>query len=286
MEYPSLSWRIGDVKVSTVVEVQAPGLQFVLPEATPEACSRIPWLFPHFVTPQGDPIAAIQSYIVESQGKRIIVDTCIGNDKKLAQKFWAMRSGPFLHDLAEAGFPRESIDTVLCTHLHVDHIGWNTMLVNDTWVPTFPKADYLFGEIEWDHWQTSDVPGTEWLIEQSLQPILDAGQHTLVPTDHRITDEVTLEPTPGHTPGHVSVRIRSQGMEAVITGDLMHHPSQIVHPEWQCTFDSDPAQGCATRKAFVERHANTPVLILGTHYAQPSAGRIVRDGDSYRLVVE
>lgn len=277
--------KIGNVRITRIVELEMPGLSFVLPDAIPENLLPIEWLAPHFMTPEGEAIASIQAFILESHGKRIIVDTCLGNDKKLPIRKWANRRGPFLEDLAAAGFPRESIDAVLCTHLHMDHIGWNTMLVDGKWQPTFPNARYLFGHLEWEHWDRTREKWTPTLIEESIQPILDAGLHTLVETNHRITDEIWLEPTPGHTPGHVSVRIASEGEQAVITGDLMHHPCQIARPQWNSVADSDPSQACATRHAFIARRAADGILVIGTHFAAPVAGHIVRDGDGFQFQV-
>lgn len=279
----TLQWRVGEVRITRVVELEAPGFTFVLPDATPENLKAIPWLAPHFVDAQWEAIASIQAFIVESQGKRIIVDTCLGNDKNLPIRRWSNRKGPFLQDLAAAGFNRESIDTVLCTHLHMDHVGWNTMLVEGKWAPTFPRARYLFGRMEWEHWSRSTESRMKPVIEQSIQPILDANLHTLVETDQGITDEVWLEPTPGHTPGHVSVRIASKGEEAVITGDLMHHPCQIARPHWNSVADVDPLQAIATRRDFVTRYAQRSDLVIGTHFPAPAAGRIVRDGEGCKL---
>ena len=278
-------WKVGNVEISRIVELELPGMSFILPDAVPENLLPIQWLSPYFVTPEGEAIASIQAFIVESQGRRIIVDTCLGNDKKLPIRRWANRKGRFLEDLAAAGFPRNSIDTVLCTHLHMDHIGWNTMLDGGTWVPTFPNARYLFGRIEWEHWDRTRENWTPTIIEESIRPILDARLHKLVETDHRITDEVWLEPTPGHTPGHVSVRIESKGEQAIITGDLMHHPCQIAHPEWNSVADVDPQQACVTRHAFVAHRAEKGELVIGTHFAAPVAGHIVHEGASYRFRV-
>lgn len=283
---PTLNWRIGGVSITRVAEVELPGLRWVLPDATPENLLPIQWLAPHFITPEGEALAAVQTFIVESQNRRIMVDTCIGNDKTLPIRTWNNRQGPFLADLEAAGFPPDSIDTVLCTHLHMDHVGWNTVLDNGKWRPTFPRARYLFGRAEWEHWDQHRDKHAAVVIEQSIQPILDAGLHQLVETNHQLTDEVRLEPSPGHTPGHVSVRIVSNGMEAVITGDLMHHPAQITHPEWACVADIDPDQARATRRAFVQRHAGVPTLVIGTHFAAPTAGRIVAEKGSYRLIVD
>jgi glyoxylase-like metal-dependent hydrolase (beta-lactamase superfamily II) len=196
---------------------------------------------------------------------------------------WNMLQTSFLGDLENSGFPRDSITHVICTHLHVDHVGWNTMLVGERWVPTFPKARYLIGRKEWEHWSVATDKFTKDPIDDSVRPIVDAGLADQVEDTHRVIGEVWLEPTPGHTPGHFSVRISSSGQEAVITGDLMHHPVQCAHPDWNCGFDSNPDQARSTRRAFIERYADRPVLVFGTHFATPSAGHIVREGDGYRF---
>ena len=282
--YPVSRWKIGAAAITRVVEIEgdSPGT-FFFEEATPERLLQHAWLRPHFLTGDGRVIAAIHCFVIESAGRTIVVDTCVGNDKPREVKAWHMRQGRFLEDLAEAGFPRERVDTVLCTHLHVDHVGWNTMLAEGKWVPTFPNARYLLGKKEWAHWSNEPEGPDREVRNDSVRPILEAGLADLVATDHRITQEVCLEPTPGHTPGHVSVRISSQGEEAVITGDLMHHPVQCAHPLWASRFDADPDAARRTRRAFLERHAGRAVLVLGTHFATPTAGRIVRAGGEFRF---
>jgi glyoxylase-like metal-dependent hydrolase (beta-lactamase superfamily II) len=191
----------------------------------------------------------------------------------------------FLEDLAAAGFAKESVDRVLCTHLHFDHVGWNTVLEDGKWAPTFKNARYLVGEKEWGFWKDTDDPYAPEAKHDSVLPIFDAGLVDLVEMDHRITDEVRFVPTPGHTPGHVSVVIESQGQQAIITGDIFHSPLQMAHPDWADIADVDGDQAHETRKQFLETYADGPVLILGTHFASPTAGKIVRDGDSYRFDV-
>jgi glyoxylase-like metal-dependent hydrolase (beta-lactamase superfamily II) len=287
-EENAMKWTIGDVTVTKIVELEmAGGTRFLLPQATREEILPIGWLRPHFADEDGRLRMSIHSFIVETANRRIVVDTCLGNDKQGRRiPHWNDRSGPFLRDLAEAGFPAESIDTVLCTHLHVDHVGWNTRLENGKWVPTFPRACYLMGRAEYQHWRTvTDRPDMETIFTDSVTPIIEAGLAQMVETDEKICDEISLIPTVGHTPGHVSVMIRSRGEQALITGDFMHHPCQIAHPEWSTLADSDPEQGIATRREMFQRFADTPVLILGTHFAGVTAGRIVRDGDGYRLDV-
>jgi glyoxylase-like metal-dependent hydrolase (beta-lactamase superfamily II) len=280
-------WRIGDVTITRIIEIEAPwDGTFVLPDATRENVRGIGWLQPHFATADGKVHMSIHALVVESKGRKLVVDTCVGNDKdRQMVPAWHKMHGPFLSDLAAAGYPRESIDRVLCTHLHVDHVGWNTMWANDRWVPTFPNARYLIGRREWEHWSVAQDPDFRGPVEDSVRPIIDAGLADFVEPDHRVTEEVWLEPTPGHTPGHVSVRISSRGEDAVITGDLMHHPVQCSHPHWASRFDSDPDEARKTRREFLGRYSDLPVLVFGTHFATPSAGRIVRNGDTWRFVV-
>ena len=283
-----MKWTIGDVTVTKIVELEMTGgTRFLLPQATREEILPIAWLRPHFADEDGRLRMSIHSFVVETRDRRIVVDTCLGNDKKDRRiPHWNDRDGPFLADLAAAGFPAESIDTVLCTHLHVDHVGWNTRMVDGKWVPTFPKARYLMGRTEYQHWSgVKDRPDMAHILADSVTPIVEAGLATLVETNERICDEISLIPTLGHTPGHVSVMIQSRGEQAMITGDFMHHPCQIAHPEWSTLADSDPDQGIETRRRMFQRLAGTPVLIIGTHFAGATAGRLVADGDSYRLDV-
>jgi glyoxylase-like metal-dependent hydrolase (beta-lactamase superfamily II) len=188
----------------------------------------------------------------------------------------------FLDALAAAGYTTDDIDIVLCTHLHFDHVGWNTRLVDGAWVPTFPKARYLFGRVEWAHWQVTDHSYINH--DETVQPIVDAGLADLVETTHQVCDEIRLTPTPGHTPGHVSVVIESGGERAVITGDMAHHPLQFARPDIGMEADSDGDQAALTRRAFVAERSADGALVIGTHFATPTAGRIEPDGEHWRFV--
>lgn len=277
-----LKWQIGDVRITQVVELTTASLgPYLLPRATPEVLEPISWLKP-FLDQDGRIVLSIASLMLESQGEVLMVDTCIGNDKERTYPRWNRMQGDFLARLAAAGFTPERVDTVLCTHMHVDHVGWNTRLVEGAWVPTFANARYLYAQEEWAHWKNEPQEYGP-VIEDSVQPIFDAGLADLVGSDHRVTDEVWLEPTPGHTPGHVSVHIASRGEEAVITGDMIHHPCQIANADWSSEADWNQSMSADTRSGFLARYADRPVLIIGTHFAAPTAGRIVTDGDSYRL---
>ena len=277
-----LNWQIGDVRITQIVELTTASLgPYLLPQATPDVLRAMSWLSP-FVDDEHKIVLSIHALVIQSQDQTLMVDTCIGNDKQRTYPRWNMMQSDFLDRFSTAGFQVEQIDTVLCTHMHVDHVGWNTHWVDGRWQPTFTKARYLFAEDEWAYWR-EEAQEFGPVIEDSVQPIFDAGLADLVGPSHRVNDEVWFEPTPGHTPGHVSVHIASRGEEAIITGDMIHHPCQIAHPEWSSAADYDQAASAATRAEFLDRYADRPVLIIGTHFAAPTAGRVVRDGQTYRL---
>jgi glyoxylase-like metal-dependent hydrolase (beta-lactamase superfamily II) len=280
----NLQWKLGDVTITRVVEsvaaIPAGGL---LPNADDDViASHAEWLRPHFVDDDGNLVLSIHAFGITVGDRKIIVDTCIGNDRKIPGMEALNRKTPFLGDLAAAGFPREEVDTVICTHLHFDHVGWNTMLVDDEWVPTFPNARYVLCRDEWEHWDTEGQGGYAATLEDAVRPIIDAGLADLVPSDHRVCDEIRLEATPGHTPGHVAVHVESAGRHALITGDLAHHPVQFAEPDWGADPDTDPAQSAATRRRLLAEHGDTDVLVIGTHFAPPCSGHLVSDGTGAR----
>lgn len=281
-----LSWTIGEVTIRRIVEIESlGGSRFILPQATPEAVRAMDWLKPHFADEAGKLRMSIHALLIEAPGRRIIVDTCIGNDKVRDVPAWSGLKTGFLDELARAGAPRETIDTVLCTHLHVDHVGWNTMKVEGRWVPTFPNARYLIAEAEFTHWSETerDADPERTPFHDSVRPVFEAGLVDLVALDHVICPEVRLEATLGHTPGHVSVRISSRGEEALITGDFTHHPCQLEHPEWASSFDYDPDASTRTRERVYQDMEASGALMIGTHFAPPTAGRVVRRGGTWRL---
>jgi glyoxylase-like metal-dependent hydrolase (beta-lactamase superfamily II) len=278
-----MRWKVGQVKITKVVELETVGsTRFILPLASNEEVRKLPWLIPHFATEEGRLKMSIHSLVVETPTRRIVVDTGLGNDKEgRGVPTWNNRKGPYLETMAAAGFPPQTIDTVLCTHLHVDHVGWNTRLVDGRWLPTFPNARYLFGRTEYEHWRDhSDTEDKIAVFKDSVQPIVDAGRAELIPSDARLTEEITLLPTPGHSPGHMSILIKSGGEEALLAGDVAHHPCQMAHLAWSSTADSDPAQSPVTRRALFSRFADTPTLVIGGHF---DAGHIKRDGDAFKF---
>jgi glyoxylase-like metal-dependent hydrolase (beta-lactamase superfamily II) len=292
MEQQPDRWQVGKVAVTRIVDLEIADLptEVIFGALSPPRVAAVDWLHPHYATAEGNLKMSFHAYVIESGNKRIIVDTCVGNHKARSAPFFNQLATPFLERLEAAGFTVGSIDYVLCTHMHIDHVGWNTRWTGERWTPTFPNARYLFGRDEWAYWRQEVNTGTgpyqadmKAVVEDSVQPIIDAGVYDLVETTHRITGEVSLFPTPGHTPGHVSVMVRSDREEAVIAGDVMHHPVQLFDPAIESNFDSSPAEATATRLAFIAGHANRDVLVLGTHFARPSGGRIVTDAAGWRF---
>ncbi len=230
----------------------------------------------------------IQSYVVRTSHHTILIDSCVGNHKERANRpLWHQKTDDtYLRGLAALGLAPDDIDYVMCTHLHSDHVGWNTKLEGGRWVPTFPKARYVFTRKELEAWEQGHPKFTRHPLEDSVLPVIAAGKAELVDNDFALDDEVWLEPSPGHTPDHVSIRLASQGRNAVMCGDLMHSPVQCVHPEWPVWPDWDAAQASQTRRAFLERHADADMLVCTAHFPLPSAGRIVVAGDAFRFQAE
>jgi glyoxylase-like metal-dependent hydrolase (beta-lactamase superfamily II) len=280
-------WQVGDVEIVRIVEIfrEQIDARFMFPDCTPDIVLRHPWLQPVHAAVDGQIVLAFQAFAIRAGDRRIMVDTCIGDDKYRLAPVFHMRHGDFLDDLAHAGFAPNEVDTVLCTHLHLDHVGWNTRLVDGRWVPTFPNARYLMSQVELEF--IRGLVGSPHAevdhLSDSLQPVFDAGLVDFVASDHQVSPEVWLEPTPGHTPGHVSVRVSSCGADAVITGDVMHHPLQCAEPRLRNRFCNDHEQSRETRLAFLERYADGDVMIIGSHFADPTAGWFRRDGDAWRL---
>ena len=280
-----MEWKVGKLKITKIVELETTGsTRFILPLASNEEIRKLPWLIPDFATAEGRLKMSIHALVVETPARRIVVDTGLGNDKQGRDvPTWNNRNTPFLETMTAAGFPPDSIDTVLCTHLHVDHVGWNTRLEGGKWLPTFARARYVFGRTEYEYWRDhSEEPAHAAVFNDSVKPIVDAGKAELVESNHRLCAEITLIPTPGHSPGHMSVHLQSDGEEGLLSGDVAHHPCQMAHLDWSSTADTDPLQSAATRRELFGRFADSPTLVIGGHY---NAGRIRRDGDAFKFVV-
>ena len=284
------SWTIGDVTVTRVVELWdfQDNIQMTMPDATAEEVVAMQWLHPHYAMPDGRQRMNFQGFVVRAPGRVIVVDSCIGAGRQRDFDVFCDLPEGFLEDLESLGISRHDVDTVMCTHLHFDHVGWNTYRDPETgeYKPTFPNARYLFGRTEYDAWQTTlrnDGVHTDTHLVECVDPIVAAGMADFIEADHQIAigDDwgIRCEPSHGHTPGHVHVRISSQGEEAVITGDLMHHHMQCAMPHRAATFDMDKEAGRQTRMGFVEKYADSGVMVIGAHFAGPTAGHITTHGE-------
>ena len=280
--------KLGEVSISRVIEIDRSSFPTasMLPDSTAdEIAAHHHWLKPHFFDERtGDLASRIQTYVVRTPRHTVVIDTGVGNGKTRAgSSAWHMRQSSYLDDLGAVGVTPEQVDFVLCTHLHVDHVGWNTRWKDGRWVPTFPKARYVIAGAEWEFWKYESDTGKEesGCIADSVVPVVEAGQARLVDGDFTVDEHLRLEPWVGHTPGHVCVRLTTSGGGAVFSGDLMHRTVQVAEPQWSSRFCYDPAQARATRRAFVERHADSGTLILAGHFPHP--GFIVREGGGYRF---
>ena len=299
---------IGSTRITSVVEQPLDGIDALLAASTPEEVAAIDWLQPNFVDDDGAMVGLVQMLVVEHGGRLVVVDTCVGNDRdRPVVEAWNQSQTDFLDRFGAAGFDPESVDVVLCTHLHLDHVGWNTRLDGDRWVPTFPNARYLFDRTEYEHWSAESAVefeppagmpdavaaalgafhDTQANVQaDAIRPVVDAGLVDLVDAPCEVLTGLRLVPTRGHTLGHVSVAISSDGGEGLITGDCFHHPSQMARPEWAAVVDSDPEASTATRRRLLSELAGSDTLVIGTHFAEPVCGRVVADGESHRLITD
>ena len=260
----------------------------MFPTATAEAVAEhLDWMTPtYFDIASGKLKLAFQSFILQTPHHNILIDTCVGEDKERTHPEFHMKKWPWMDNLKALGLTPADIDIVMCTHLHPDHVGWNTQLRDGRWVPTFPNAKYVFARDEYAHWEKESAQGSERIgltFIDSVLPVMEAGQAVLVDHDHQIEDGIWLEPTPGHSPGHVIVNVESEGERGAFVGDLMHHPIQVPHPEWSTCFCWDLEISAASRTAFVDTHTDAGTLVLPVHFAGATAGHITRDGDGQKF---
>ncbi len=281
---------LGEFELARIVELEGPAYapDFIFPDATDDVfAEHAAWLEPrYFDRASGRVVMCMQAFVIRTARHTIVIDTCIGNDKtRPARPAWHLRNGPFLDDLATAGVGPEDVDFILCTHLHADHVGWNTRLVDGRWVPTFPNARDIFARREYAFWEArhraAPDDGTAVAFADSVLPVMEANQAVLVEADHQIEDGVWFEPAPGHTEGNVVINVRSGRDRWVFTGDVMHHPVQLVRPDWSSAFCEDPAQSHATRRALIEAYADSDTRIVPAHFPSPTLGRIVREGRAF-----
>jgi len=300
-----MHWNVGRARITAIAEQPLRDIEGLIRKARGEELDAISWLSPHFRDADGKMRGVIQMFVVELNGATVIVDTCIGDGKNVPVDAHAHLAHMGLMDkFRENGFAPEQVDYVLCTHMHFDHVGLNTHKVDGIWVPTFPNARYLFARAEYDHWmaenkrpiadpEKEEHPGRRAAIlfqmtqvnvhSESIAPVFEAGLADIVEPPCEPVPGFRLRPTPGHTPGHVSIEIRSDDAAALITGDSFHHPCQIARSDWYSVADADRAMSCTTRAEILNDLEGTDCLFIGSHFSEPTAGHIVRDEKMYRL---
>jgi len=289
-------YKLGELEIYRAIESEVPIFDTFsfFPDATKEVVeANKDWLMPRYIDPKTiEVILCIQSYVIKTSHHTILVDTCVGNHKsRPARPSWHMQNSPFIEELAGVGVHPEEVDFVLCTHLHVDHVGWNTKLLDGRWVPTFPNAKYIFSRNEFELWaaryekgETVPVP---LVYEDSVLPIVEAGQAIIVEDTHQIDDGMWLEPAPGHTPGHVMLNLKSGEETALMSGDVIHHPLQLIRPDWSSRACEDPHLSAVSRTKMLESVADTNTLLCPAHFGSPTMGHVIShatDGFRYRLI--
>ena len=280
--------KLGNLTIHRVVEQEGPFFEVLkfFPALTKELLEENrAWLQPRFLDPGDQLMLCIQSYLVQTPHHNILVDTCVGNHKpRPTRPFWhMMKSDRFEKNLAATGLGIGDIDFVMCTHLHTDHVGWNTRLDNGRWVPTFPKARYVFADRELAYWtkrQKDDAAAVPWVTD-SVLPIVAANRADIVKSAHAFNDLVTLIPTPGHSIDHYSLLVGKPGADAVITGDMIHSPLQARYPELGMMSDYDSKQAGVSRRDLFGRFCDTSTLMCTAHFPSPSTGRVVRWRDAF-----
>lgn len=281
---------LGQIRIDAIEETSSLIVKFsdFLPASDPAAIgAERGWLEPRFARlDKGLAFLAFHSYLIRTPQHTILVDTCNGNHKERGGVAGFHRlNTPWLENLRAQGVAPEQVDFVMCTHMHSDHVGWNTRLQDGRWVPTFPNARYLFARREFEHRERlySANPNAGFgCFADSVLPVVQSGQAQLVDSDHVLDDAVQLEPAEGHTPGNVVIHLRSGGAAAVLSGDVLHHPIQVMYPEWSSEFCEDPQRSAQCRLRFVEAHAERGSLVLPAHFPAPTAGRIRRAGSRWR----
>ena len=283
--------RIGDVTIDAVIERDGPWRrpQDFFP-AYDDAVFKhhLKAMEPEvFDTASGKMVITYQTFVVRTPRYTILVDTCTGEDKGHPPPFDFPGKERWRNELFALGISYEQVDYVFCTHLHIDHTGWNTMLRDGRWVPTFPNAKYIFHKGEYAAWEAEYAKGAALLGRAALLskvfrdnclPVVEAGQALLVDDDYALDDMITLTPTPGHTPCHCCVNIFSKGQRAVVAGDLMHHVIQCREPDWSAGVDWDPKQSAVSRRKFFAEVADTDTLMLPVHFPAPTVGLLKADG--------
>jgi glyoxylase-like metal-dependent hydrolase (beta-lactamase superfamily II) len=277
----NLQWKIGDMTLTRIEEqMMALAPAYLFPRASDERLARhLSGIDRWALDADGQLRISIHALAIEEKGKKIVVDTCFGPGPLPEGMEALCDDGSFLARLTDAGFGRPDVDVVICTHLHVDHVGWNTTIENGRRVPTFSNAHYVMSRSEFEHWNAASEEQRRAsgvvMFDDAVAPLVEHGVIDLPEMPHRLSEGIELVPTPGHSPGHISLRVTSQEQTAFITGDCTHSPIQFAEPEWFAMNDTDPEASCSTRQRLISELVDKPVLVIGTHFPPPTAGHLV-----------
>ena len=290
MTETTASLMIGDIRVRAVVDYDPyeMDLTFIFPDVAMEDVEKHrSWLEPIYLAPGNKIRLVVRTMVMEVDGRNILVDACIGEHKtRPTRPFMNQRKDTdFIAQLAKLGLSPEDIDVVFCTHLHVDHVGWNTKLDNGRWVPTFPKARYLFGRKELDFWMgqpnRAEVGGGSFV--DSVIPIVEAKACDLVDDGHDLGKGLVLTALPGHTPGQLGLDVMRGKDRAYFVGDAIHSPLQVALPHLSTGFDTDKIQAAATRRTFLNACADDGRWLVPCHFRGPVAHKIHRAGSAFMI---
>ncbi|MED7953686.1 MBL fold metallo-hydrolase [Streptomyces sp. BE303] len=294
---------LGDAEIIRVVEWEGPFVpaQRIVPGLpTGEWERNADWLAPDHWDRAGDDYrGALQTWVVRHGGRTVLVDTSVGDGRQRPHSpHFHDRRSDFLDRLEAAGVRPEDVDVVVNTHLHADHVGWNTVARDGEWVPAFPNATYYLpaadhAAIDPDGPESGPAPADAdarvWREERrlmfadSIAPVVRSGQAVLWEGGHRLDEALTLEPAPGHTPGSSVLRLASRGERAVFVGDLLHSPVQLLHPACNSCFCEDPARAAASRQRVLQRAADTRELVVPAHFAGAGAVEVRRAGSGFAV---
>ena len=269
--------EVGEIAVTSILELNTPFSEprEFFDEATKESLApHREWLFPRVIDPHsGMMVMPVQSFLLRTRHHNILLDTCVGCHKSYdGVPGWDNRTDDsWLRNLQAAGVSPEEIDYVFCTHLHVDHCGWNTRMENGRWVPTFPNARHIVSTLEYEQ----SMKNNSTVYRENVLPVMEAGLMDPVGMDFALDDNIWISPSVGHTAGHICIHLESQNHLATMSGDIMHSPIQLAFPDWSPNFDHDMAQSAVTRRKFLEAHCDRDILVMTAHFPLPSVGHIV-----------
>lgn len=277
-------WQLGPVTITSILEDQTDHIppEFFFPSVTTADVKRHDWLVPHFADADGNLSLRVQAMVMEIGGRTVVVDPCVGNGKRRAQFFWNEQQWPFMERFAAAGFDPARVDLVVHTHLHADHVGWATQLADGRWVPTFTRARHVYVEPELSWVRANTDPEAQQMYADSIEPVLTAGLGDIVAPESDLGSGLRLQPTVGHTPGHVCLHVDADEVTVVVTGDVIHHPMQCAAPAVSFVSDADPEQARTTRHRLLETVADSAVVMAGTHFPALPLGDVKAHEGTWR----